>query len=85
VPDLAGKIVGRRMLMQRARDVRNAIRNFEPRMDPDRLTVEPLEQQDRLNAVTFEIRGDITAAAQAMPVKFHTHVDAESASVDVEE
>jgi len=85
VPDLAGKISDRRMLMQRAREIRNAIRAFEPRLDPERLTVEAVEVQERHNAVTFVIQGDVTAAAQAMPVKFHTHIDAEDASVDVQE
>ncbi|HEX8555033.1 MAG TPA: type VI secretion system baseplate subunit TssE [Sphingomonas sp.] len=85
VPDLAGKVAGRRMLMQRAREIRNAIRTFEPRLEPERLIVEPMEHAERPNAVTFVIQGDITAAAHAMPVKFHTHVDAESASVDVQE
>jgi type VI secretion system protein ImpF len=35
--------------------------------------------------VTFLIQGDITAAAQAMPVKFRTEIDPETVAVDVKE
>ena len=85
VPDLAGKAMTRRVVLQRAREIRQAIRFFEPRLDGERLVVEPVDQPERINAVTFVIQGDITAAAQAMPVKFVTHVDPDSASVDVQE
>ena len=85
VPDLAGKTMGRRTILQRAREIRQAIRAFEPRLEPQRLVVEPVDEPDRINAVTFIIQGDITAAAQALPVKFRTYVDADSASVDVQE
>ena len=85
VPDLAGKSMTRRIILQRAREIRQAIRTFEPRIDGESLNVEPIEEPDRINAVTFVIQGDITAAAQAMPVKFRTHLDPDSASVDVQE
>jgi type VI secretion system protein ImpF len=85
LPDLAGKSSGRRSLMQRAREIRAAIRQFEPRIDPKSLIVEAREREEHEQTVTFVIQGDITAAAQAMPVKFHTHVDPDTASVDVED
>ena len=36
-----------------------------------------------LRAAGFE--GDVTAAAHALPVKFHTYIDPDTASVAVEE
>lgn len=85
VPDLAGQIHERRAVLQRARDIRNAIRTFEPRIASQSLVVEPAEARDRPNTVTFVIKGDIVAAAQAMPIKFRTDIDADLASVEVRE
>lgn len=83
--DLAGKSLTRRAVLQRAREIRKAIRMFEPRLAGESLTVEPTEDVERPNTVTFVIRGDITAAAQAMPVKFRTEIDPETVAVDVRE
>jgi len=85
VPDLAGKSFHRRTILHRAREMRAAIRAFEPRLKGESLTVEPMANADRPNSVTYIIHGDITAAAQALPVKFRTEVDSDSASVDVSE
>lgn len=83
--DLAGKALNRRTVLQRAREIRKAVRVFEPRMQASNLTVEPSEDSDKPHSIMFLIQGDITAAAHAMPVKFRTEVDAETASVDVRE
>lgn len=83
--DLAGKPLTRRAILARAREIRKAIRQFEPRLSEQSLTVEPAEDSERPNTVTFVIRADITAAAHAMPVKFRTEVDPETVSVDVRE
>jgi type VI secretion system protein ImpF len=83
--DLAGKALNRRTVLQRAREIRKAVRVFEPRMQASNLTVEPSEDPDKPHSIMFVIQGDITAAAHAMPVKFRTEVDAETASVDVRE
>ena len=85
LPDLAGKTLGRRALLQRAKEIRTAVRDFEPRIAAGSLVVDTVEQEEHRHQVTFVISGDITAAAQAMPVKFHTHIDTDTASVDVEE
>jgi type VI secretion system protein ImpF len=85
VPDLAGRIHDRRAVLQRARDIRKAIRAFEPRIEPQSLAVEAVDTRDRPNTVTYLIKGDITAAANAMPVKFRTDIDADNASVEVSE
>ena len=85
VPDLAGKILEGRVILQRAREIRTAVRAFEPRIDGTTLTVEPGAGGDGTHLVSYTINGDITAATNAMPVKFHTLVDPDTASVDVEE
>lgn len=85
VPDLAGQIHDRRTVVQRARDIRKAIRAFEPRIEPQTLAVEAVETREKVNTVTYLIKGDITASAGAMPVKFRTDIDADDASVEVSE
>ncbi|WP_326523446.1 type VI secretion system baseplate subunit TssE [Sphingomonas sp.] len=85
VPDLSGKVLTRRVVLERAREIRKAIRLFEPRFDRDSLTVEPSEEQGNPNAFVFTIHGDIAAAVQAMPVKFRTELEPDTAAVDVRE
>ena len=75
VPDLAGKLLQRKVVQGRARDIRDAIRTFEPRIDPKRLEVEPQVAADKPNAITYVIRGDVTAAVNALPVVFKTDVE----------
>jgi type VI secretion system protein ImpF len=81
--DLAGKALTRRSILHRAREIRRAIRLFEPRLDENSLNVEVDESEQKPNHVTFVIQGDITSAARVMPVKFRTDVDIETAAVDV--
>lgn len=86
VPDLAGKSLHRRTILHRAREIRDAIRTFEPRVEPDSLVVEPSGGGlDSTNSVTFSVRGDIVSASKVMPVNFRTDLDADSASVQVSE
>lgn len=83
VPDLAGKTLARRVILQRARDIRAAIRTFEPRIDEASLMVEPAENRERENATTFIIHGDVRSAVRALPVQFRTDVEADTAAVVV--
>ncbi len=85
VPDLAGKTLTKRVIQSRAREIRDAIRAFEPRMDPRRIDVEALTESEQENAVTYIIRGDVTAAVQAMPVEFKTDIEIDTATVTVRE
>lgn len=85
VPDFAGKPLTRRVIQGRAKEIRDAIRVYEPRLDPNRVEVEALTALERENAITYVIRGDITAAVQAMPVEFKTDVEVDTASVIVRE
>lgn len=83
--DLAGRTLNRRAVLARAREIRRAIRLFEPRLNREGLTVDPVEDDDSPHALTYLIQGDITAAAQVMPVKFRTEVEAETATVNIRE
>lgn len=85
VPDLAGKSITRRVLLQRAREIRKAIRQFEPRFDEDSLRVDVSDRIERDNAVTFVVNGDIRSAVRAIPVKFRTDVESDTAAVTVRE
>lgn len=85
VDDLAGKAMTPQVRNQRARDIRDAIRAFEPRMNPDQLDVTALASVERENAVTYVIRGDVIAAVTAMPVEFKTDVELDTAAVVVRE
>ncbi len=82
--DLAGRTLNRRAVLARAREIRRAVRVFEPRLSREGLTVDPIDDDDP-HALTFMIQGDITSAAQTMPVKFRTEVEAETATVNVRE
>ena len=79
------KRVRKTVIRRRAREMRQSIMDFEPRLDSSTLRVEPLDQAERINAVTFLITGDVGQAAHALPVKFKTDVDAEIAAVEVRE
>ena len=85
VPDLAGKSLQRRTILQRAREIRTAIRAFEPRLEPTSLMVEPVDPGDAGKTVGFLIHGDITGAAHRMPVKIRTEIEPDSAAVTVAE
>ncbi len=85
VPDLSGKAVSHRVVLARARDVRGALRTFEPRLDPETLTVEPVEAAERENAATFVIRADIRSAVHPVPVRLKTDIEADGGAVAVRE
>ncbi len=85
VPDLAGKAISHRVIIQRAREIRAAIRAFEPRIDEASLVVEPAPHGERENSVTYLITGDITAAVNALPVRLRTDIEADTAAVTVRE
>lgn len=85
VPDLAGKTLTGRTLLDRAREIRQAIKTFETRLDPATLQIEPVKSKDKTNSISFMIHGDIRSAVRAMPVQFRTELDAETAAVEVGE
>lgn len=83
VSDLAGKSSGRRALESRARELRAAVRQFEPRLAGDRLDVEVVQAAERDNAVTFVVRSDVVSSLQPLPVEFKTEVNFETGSASV--
>jgi type VI secretion system protein ImpF len=83
VPDMTGKALNRRLTLQRAREIRTAIKAFEPRIDAQSLVVEPTESVERINSVTYLIHGDVTSAVSAMPIKFRTDVEADTGAAVV--
>ena len=70
-------------MLQRAREIRQAIQTFEPRIDPATLDVTVAGQVERENALTFVIQADIRSAVRAVPIKLRTDVEADSAAVTV--
>lgn len=85
VPDLAGKSLDERLIRRRSREIRNAIIAFEPRIDEGSLEVEASDRIERENAVTYIIQADVRSAVRAIPVKFRTDVEADTAAVTVRE
>lgn len=83
VPDMAGKPLTHRAVMQRAKEIRSAILNFEPRIGAQALRVEPTGSVERENSITFVIRGDVTSAVNAMPIQLKTDIETDSAAVTV--
>jgi type VI secretion system protein ImpF len=85
IADMSGKLLHRRAIQGRAREIRDAICAFEPRIDPERLDVEAKTTPERPNAITFVIRGDVTSAVHALPVEFKTDVEIDTGAATVRE
>lgn len=81
--DLTGKLLQRQELKVRAREIREAVRRFEPRVDRKSLDVEVDPSRERFNSVGFVIRGDLSTALQAMPVEFRTEVEIDTGSASL--
>lgn len=85
VRDFAGKSHGVQSEREQAREIRAAIRRFEPRLDPKTLRVEPHGRGTSPGSVTFLIEGEILGGPQLMPIRLRTDIDLESMSVEVRE
>lgn len=83
VADLTGKSYTHRTILQRARDIREAVKVFEPRISDKSLHVEPVEERERENSLTYVIHGDITSAVQAIPISFKTDVKADTSTITI--
>lgn len=83
--DLSGTLLTGSGIQARARDIRKAIIRYEPRVERGSLEVEPSFEQARPNSVGFIIRGDVTAAVQAMPVEIRTDVEVDTGAASVRE
>ena len=78
LPDLTGRASTERSVQGRSRQIEEAIRTYEPRLDPKsvRGAAQPVVGMD--NAIAYVINGDITAAVKAIPVKFFANVEVET-------
>jgi type VI secretion system protein ImpF len=85
IADMSGQSLTRRLVVQRAREIRNAIRAFEPRIDEKSLFVEPVEIDDEGQSVGYVIQGDVSSAVKAVPIKFRTDFEADTANATVQE
>jgi type VI secretion system protein ImpF len=86
VPDLAGKAMHVRAMQKRAREIRDAIRAFEPRIEPQTLEVEVVSKAgERENSVTYAIHGDIVSAVKALPLDLKTDVEVDTGAATVRE
>lgn len=83
--DLSGTLLTGRGVQARARDIREAILRFEPRVERGSLDVDPSLEDARPNSVSFVIRGDVTAAVQAMPVEIRTDVEVDTGNASFRE
>jgi type VI secretion system protein ImpF len=85
VPDLAGRSHHARTILDLAREIRDSIRIFETRLDPESLVVEPLASKDKANTVVFLIHAEISSGVRPLPVQFRTELETDTAAVEVSE
>lgn len=83
VPDLAGKSMSDWAIQERAHQIREAVLAFEPRMNPDSLTVERRAAGERENAVTYVVEGELEGLSGAASIRFLTDVEADTGAVTV--
>ena len=85
VADLTGKAQSRTAVLARASKIREAVTAFEPRLDPDRLSVEINSKSERENAVTYLIAGDVTSAVRSISVQYMTDIEVDTGAANVRE
>lgn len=78
--DLTGKLLYRQELQQRAREMREAIGRFEPRVEHRSMEVEVDYDPMRPTTIGFIIRGDLTGT---IPVELRTEVEIDTGSVSL--
>lgn len=70
---------------EQAREIREAIKTFEPRLDPKTLRVTPVQDHGDDSRAIFVIEAEITGLPNLSPVRFQTQVERETASIEVTE
>ena len=85
LPDLTGRALTATAVDARAREIQDAIRTFEPRLDPSKVVVTATPGVGSDNAVAFVIQGDIVSAVRALPVQFFANVEVETGEAVVSE
>lgn len=88
LPPLAGRLVSRLDVSQIERTIAEAIKQFEPRILPETLSVHAIEASsvlDTHNVIEFEIRGHLWAQPVPLEILLRTKLDLEAGQVEVRE
>ncbi len=85
VRDFAGRTRDTTSLREQAREIRDAIKAFEPRLDPRSLRVHPAPDPLSNGKAVFVIEAEIAGMPNLAPVRFQTQVDSDTAAVEVTE
>lgn len=86
VPSLAGKFMATRQWADIEEIITQAIRDFEPRIVPESLSVSPLADKDgevQYNALAFEVRGMISMDPYPMEFLVQSSLDLETSQLNV--
>ncbi|SDE42799.1 type VI secretion system baseplate subunit TssE [Paraburkholderia lycopersici] len=86
VPPLAGKFMATRQWTDIETIIKRAIRDFEPRLVPDSVSVSPLPDRDgevQYNALAFEVRGLISMDPYPMEFMVQSSLDLETSQLNV--
>ena len=85
IPDLAGRTASSLDTVELEQMIRQAILNFEPRLDRNSVRVRPVldERQMNHNALSFEVEAELWAQPLPLRLFLRTAVDLETGSVDV--
>jgi type VI secretion system protein ImpF len=88
LPALSGETASTFDVMQLEQAIRQAIIDFEPRLDPSTLRIEALVSQialDHHNQIQVQIRGNLWAQPVPIELLLRTDVDLETGQVDIED
>jgi type VI secretion system protein ImpF len=88
LPPLSGETASSLDIVDLERVIRQAILDFEPRILPDSLEVEPIvsdTQLDQHNVISIRIRGTLWAQPVPLELLLRTDVDLETGEVEIRE
>jgi type VI secretion system protein ImpF len=86
LPALSGETASTLDVIELERSIRQAIIDFEPRIDPSSLQVEAVVtdlQLDRHNVISVQIRGNLWAQPVPLELLLRTDVDLETGQVEI--
>jgi len=86
IPAMAGTLLTSKRAGDLERQVRDAVRLFEPRILPESLTVRTATgEEGGPNSLTVEIRGELWARPLPQPLFLKTEIDLETGAVAISE
>ena len=85
IPDLAGRTASSLNAVELEQMIRQAILNFEPRLDRNSVRVRPVVDEGQMNhnAVSFDVQAELWAQPLPLRLFLRTAVDLEAGSVEV--